>query len=69
MFDNIYARVDTTGMEEITGTTKNSDIIRNHDAFGLMMDAAVALVTARMAELRPEQQRCGLPEGPEGRMD
>lgn len=34
-------------MQNITAETKNSDIVRNHDAFGLTLDEAIALVSER----------------------
>lgn len=53
-------------MENITADTKNSDIIRNHDAFGLTMDEAMALVLNRQAEYTRNNSGFAFGKAPKG---
>lgn len=53
-------------MESITAATKNSDIIRNHDQFGLTIDEAIALVSRRHDEYLRNNSGAAFQKAPKG---
>ena len=53
-------------MNNIEATTKNSDIILNHDAFGLTKDEAIALVLERHAEYARNNSGLAFGKAPKG---
>lgn len=51
---------------EITTDTKNSEIIRNHDSFGLTKDEAITLVLSRTAEYTRNNSGISFGKAPKG---
>ena len=53
-------------MKTITADTKNSEIIINHDAFGISKDEAIAIVLQRTAEYTRNNTGAAFGKAPKG---